>query len=340
VPEAAASASGREPVDASVLVPVLNEEEHIERALDAMRAQDFDGRIEFVFIDGGSRDRTRELVERTAREDPRVRVLDNPHRRTPQALNIGLRAARGDYIVRMDAHTLYPDDYVARGVERLRRGDVAWASGVQAPHGIGPRSRQVARALTSPIGTGGATFRHASEDEVETPSGFTGVWRRDTLERHGGWDEGWPINQDSELAARIRKAGGRIVCLPQMTARYIPRSTLKALVRQYARYGHYRAKTTVRHPETLRRSHLVPPALTLAMVAALAAPRVPRAWARRVVALYTVLVLGESARLARGGPLREAVALPIIFAAMHVAWGVGFISGLVRFASGRAAVRS
>jgi glycosyltransferase involved in cell wall biosynthesis len=321
-----------------VLVPVLDEEEHIEKALSAMQDQRFDGRIEFLFIDGGSRDRTRQLLEEAAAEDERVRVLDNPHRRTPQALNIGLRAASGDHIVRMDAHTLYPDDYIARGVDRLCRGDVDWASGVQEPHGIGLRSRQVARALDSPIGTGGAAFRHMSQGEVETPSGFTGVWRREILERHGGWDEGWPINQDSELAARIRKAGGRIVCLPEMTARYIPRGSFKALARQYLRYGHYRAKTSARHPETVRRSHLLPPALVVTLLGASIGPRALRIPARAVVLMYVLTVVGESARLGRHDSLRESLALPAIFAAMHISWGVGFIAGCFRFGARPAAV--
>ena len=322
---------GEARVDASVLVPVLDEEEHIERALAAMQAQRFEGGIEFLFIDGGSGDRTREILAEAASHDPRVRVLDNPHRRTPQALNIGLRAARGDHVVRMDGHTLYPVDYVARGVERLRGGDVEWASGMQAPHGVGRRSRQVARALGSPIGTGGAAFRHLPESEVETTSGFTGVWRRETLERHGGWDESWPINEDSELAARIRKAGGRIVCLPEMTAQYIPRGSFKALVRQYARYGHYRAKTSARHPETLRRSHLLPPALALVLAAAMLGPRTLRAPARAAMLLYVLMLIGESARLSRGGSPDEALALPAIFATMHLSWGVGFLSGVARF---------
>ena len=111
-------------VDVSVLVPVLNEEAHIRAAADAMLAQRFNGRIEFLFIDGGSRDRSRAILTEAAARDPRVRVLDNPARRTPQALNIGLRAARGTYVARMDAHTHYPPHYLAMGAERLARGDV------------------------------------------------------------------------------------------------------------------------------------------------------------------------------------------------------------------------
>ena len=100
-------------------------------------------------------------------------------------------------------------------------------------------------------------------------SGFTGIWLRSTLETHGGWDEGWPQNQDAELAARIRDAGGRIVCVPEMAAEYVPRDSLKALARQYFRYGLYRAKTSGRHPESMAASHLLPPAVAACLAGAL-----------------------------------------------------------------------
>jgi len=318
-------------VDASVLVPVLDEEEYIHEALAAMRAQEFDGTLEFLFLDGGSKDRTREILEEAAAEDGRFRVLDNPGRRTPNALNVGLRNARGEYIVRMDAHTLYPGDYVAHGVERVRRGDVAWAAGAAAPYGPGRRSRQVALALESKVGTGGSLFRHVWEHEIDIPSGFAGVMHRETLERHGGWDEDWPINQDAELSARIRKGGGRIVCLPEMTAGYIPRNSFRSLARQYLRYGHYRAKTSARHPETVRRSHLLPPALVLTLVGAFVAPRVLRTPARAALALYALALVTEGVRIARRNSPEDALALPAVFATMHVAWGLGMLHGVARF---------
>src|SRR5882757_3663761 len=111
-------------IDASVLIPVLDEESHIRATVAAMRAQEFDGEIEFLFMDGGSSDRTRAILEELAEADPRIRVLDNPGRTTPHALNVGLANARGDFLARMDAHAFYPARYVARGVERLRRGGV------------------------------------------------------------------------------------------------------------------------------------------------------------------------------------------------------------------------
>src|SRR3712207_1734866 len=154
--EARPDTTGGERVDASVLIPVLNEERFIRDTVAAMQAQRFDGSVEFLFMDGRSEDRTKAILEELAQEDDRIRVFDNPGRSSTAGLNVGLRHARGDYIVRMDAHTFYPPDYVAKGVERLRRGDVDWVAGPQVPYGTGTWSRRVARALDTPLGTGGS----------------------------------------------------------------------------------------------------------------------------------------------------------------------------------------
>ena len=318
-------------VTVSVLVPVLDEEAHLERALESMLTQELSGELEVLAIDGGSTDGSRAILERAAAADPRVRVFDNPARRTPNALNIGLRAARGEYVARMDAHTHYPADYLARGIDRLRRGDAAHVSGPQIAEGDGTWSRRVAIALATPLGFGGAKFRRA-EGETEVDSGFTGVWRRETVLEHGGWDEGWPVNQDAELAARIRAAGGRLVCVPEMAARYVPRDSLRALARQYWRYGQYRAKTAQRHPVAMRRSHVLAPGVVLAAAGAVA-PGPQRRLARAGVAAWGTALVATAAREAAAGRAApaDAVALPLVFAAMHLPWGAGFLAGCARF---------
>jgi succinoglycan biosynthesis protein ExoA len=318
-------------VDVSVLTPVLNEEAHIRDAAEAMLAQRFDGEVEFIFVDGRSEDRTVPILRELADRDVRVRVLDNPRRSTPVALNLGLDAARGEFVARMDAHTHYPPDYLARGVERLRRGDVAHVSGPQLPRGVGVWSRRVALALRSRLGTGEAHFRHPSEVEFEVDSGFTGVWRRSTLEEQGGWDEDWHNDQDSELAARIREQGGRIVCLPEMAAEYIPRDSLGALARQYWRYGFYRAKTSGRHPESMRRSHVLPPGLVVALLSAVVLPGPLTRLPRLAAGLYALVLVAAGAGEARPGQRGDAAALPLVLATMHVAWGLGFLAGSLRF---------
>src|SRR3954470_18229247 len=145
-----------ERVDASVLIPVLNEERFIRDTVAAMQAQRFDGSVEFLFMDGRSEDRTKGILEELSQDDGRIRVFDNPGRSSTAGLNVGLRNARGDYIVRMDAHTFYPEDYIQRGVERLRRGDVVWVAGPQVPFGTDKWSRRVALALKTWLGTGGS----------------------------------------------------------------------------------------------------------------------------------------------------------------------------------------
>lgn len=264
----------------SVLVPVLDEAPNIGAAVAAMLAQQVEGRIEVLLADGGSTDGTRELLEELARADPRVIVLENPGGWTPSALNICLGNARGEYVARMDAHTLYPEGYLQAGIERLRVGDTDWVSGPQVAVGQGRVQRAFALALQSRLGRGGSRRWATADDddgepklEWELDSGvFTGVWRREKVLEIGGWDERWLRNQDSEMAARFLERGSRLVCLAPMAARYIPRDSLCALARQYDGYGFYRAATARLHPDTLRRSALLMPMLVSCWGAALAAP--------------------------------------------------------------------
>jgi GT2 family glycosyltransferase len=297
--------------------------------MDAMSAQRFDGTVEFLFVDGGSDDRTREIVAERASEDPRFKLFDNPARRVPNALNVGLRHARGEFVARMDAHTAYPPDYLQIGAERLRRGDVDWVSGPQIATGADGWSGAVALALSLPLGVGGAQFRNPTDREIETDTGFTGLFRRSTLEALGGWDEDWHVNEDGELAARVRQRGGSIVCVPGMAARYYPRASLGALARQYWIYGQFRAKTSRRYPESMRRSHLLPPALTAVAAAAVGGPA--RRAARLAVAGYGALLVAEAARQWRLGHRDEAARLPAVLATMHVTWGAAFLVGCAKF---------
>ena len=314
----------------SVLVPVLDEAPHIETALAMMRGQQVTGGLEILVIDGGSTDGSREIVKRISARDPRIRILDNPAQRIPHALNIGLRAARGRYIARMDAHTRYPEGYLAAGLARLNDGDVEWVSGPALAAGNGRWSRRVSMALHTPMGVGGAGFRRLGpERDVDT--GFTGILRRETLEDLNGWDEEWPVNEDGELAARVRAIGGRIVCLPTMAAQYTPRDSLPSLARQYWRYGQYRAKTCGRHPTSMRRSHVLPPVLALTAAAAVL-PGPHRRLARAGVAAWAVSAVAVAAReVGRGRPPVDSVLLPVVFGVMHLSWGSGFLAGCARF---------
>ncbi len=322
--------ANRAAVDVSVLIPTLNEEAHMDELLEGLQGQEFEGSLEFLFVDGRSTDGTRSILSQASEADPRIHVLDNPRRGIPFALNIGLQHARGKYVARMDAHTLYPRDYIAKGVKRLGRGDVVWVSGAQLPFGTDTWSRIIALALGTRLGIGGAQFRTLKSGEIDVDAGYTGLWLTETLRRNGGWDERWEVNEDGELAARLRAEGGRIVCVPEMAARYIPRNSLGGLARQYWRYGQYRAKTSRVHPESMRRSHVLPPTLILTLCAA-ALPRRWGSWLPRVgVAAYVLLLIGTACSRRSAG-LRYTAALPVALVTMHLAWGLGFLYGCARF---------
>lgn len=315
----------------SVLVPVLDEYPVIDAVVAALQEQTFSGPLEFLLIDGGSTDGTRAVLEKLAARDARFRVLDNFARHIPSALNAGLRQARGEFIARMDAHSLYPPDYLVRGVARLHAGDAAWVTGPALAFGEGRWSRRVALALGTWLGIGGASFRRVPVGEIETDTGFTGVMRRETLEALEGWDELSLVNEDAELAARVRAAGGRIVCLPEMTARYVPRDGIGALASQYFRYGRYRARTSGLHPESMRASHTLAPSLVLTACAAVLGPQRPRRLARALLVAYAAAVVSVSGRAALDGSPRDAAALPVVFTTMHGAWGAGFLAGCAQF---------
>jgi succinoglycan biosynthesis protein ExoA len=333
-----ASSSNDKPaaVDCSVLVPVFNEERYIESSVAAMCRQRFPGDIEFLFADGRSTDRTREMLEAMSREDPRIRVFDNPNRSVSSGLNVALRQARGRWVVRMDAHTEYPDDYIAVGVRRLEKGDTRWVSGPQVPKGSGRVSRAVTLALASKLGRGGSRKwgeeTEKSDEEWELDAGvFAGVWERSTLLEYGGWDERWPRNSDSEMAGRFLERGERLICVSRMGAEYAPRDSLRGLWRQYLAYGEYRVRTAGRHPRTMRASHLLAPAVVVDAAASLLAPRPLRRAARAGALLYAGVLAGAGVRaLPRAQERSDALLVPVALALMHIGHGVGMIVGAAR----------
>lgn len=351
-PSTQGTASGIEPptlapatpqIEVSVLVPVLNEQEHLQASVAAMLAQDLDGTFELLFVDGRSDDRTVAMLTAMQESDPRIRVLDNPHRTTAHALNIGLRAARGRYVARMDAHTEYPTGYLRHGMARLTRGDVDWVTGPQIPCGRGRWSRLVAVALSGGLGRGASDKWQADDADAPTrewnltTSVFTGVWRRDTLDALGGWDPEWPVNQDSEMAARVLARGGRIVCRSDMGAHYVPRNSPARLGRQYWRYGRYRARTFLRHPTSCGPVRLAAAGLPVGLSCALLPGRIGRV-GRWGAALYALAVTGQVTRIRPAA--RDAGPLAAVLVTMHVSWAAGFLASLTRLWPQRTAIRA
>jgi GT2 family glycosyltransferase len=277
-----------------------------------------------------STDRSLEIVQKYAKYYPFIRLLSNPKRIQAAALNIGIRESKGEIIVRMDAHTIYAPDYISQCVNLLETTEAANVGGLQRAIGTNYISNAIAIAITTPFGTGDAYFRYA-EKEMWVDTVYLGAWRKSTLKALGGFNEEWAVNEDYELNYRLRKAGGKILLSPKINCWYYVRPSLKALARQYLRYGFWRAKTLVTYPDSLRWRQLAPPALVISLLLSLSV--LPMKWILGIIAptLYLAANLLASAWTASRRGWKYLPLLPFVFATIHLSWGIGFLVGLFRW---------
>ena len=227
------NANGRPRV--SIVMPCRNEAAYIGPCLDSVLATDYPlDRMEVLVADGRSDDGTREIVERCAAQHPCVRLLDNPARITPAALNTAIRVATGDVIIRMDAHGVYPRDYVPRLVRALEETGADNVGGVviTLPADDTPSARAIALAFSHPLGVGNAYFRIGVAGPRWVDTVPFGCFRRELFDRVGMFDEEMVRNQDDEFNLRLIGHGGRILLLPDVVARYYARRSLGAVARR------------------------------------------------------------------------------------------------------------
>lgn len=322
------------PSPVSVVLATLDEQATLRDCLSSLLAQDYEGPIEILVVDGGSRDATRLIA---AGAGPTVRVIDNPRVTAAAAMNIGCRHADADIIVRADAHSLYAPDYVRQCAEALENPEVAMVGGPMRPVGLTSFGRAVAVVTSSPLGVGPGRFHYATE-RTEVDTVYLGAFHRAVIEAAGGYDEvglQWAA-EDHELNMRIRQRGGRIVLDPAIRSWYFPRQTPGTLWRQYFNYGRGKASTLAKHRRLPTWRPLVPAAMVAgaaATVTVAAASRRPGVAIAPVAGyLATTAALGWRFGADPGvAPHRASLALGIC----HWAYGLGFWAGVGRIVTGR-----
>jgi glycosyltransferase involved in cell wall biosynthesis len=329
-----AEVSGSLPL-VTVVVPARNEERAIRTCLRTLLEQDYPrDRLEILVVDGASEDETRAIVAKAAAgTDVPIRLIENPRRTTPAALNRAIEAARGEFLVRVDGHSAPEPSYVRRVVEGNLEFRADLVGGWVEAIGTTPVGRAVAAALRSPFAMGYAVSWRPPAAAREVVSVPCGSYRLEALRRIGGFDEQQAANQDYEANYRLRREGGRVMLIPTVRLRYLTRPTLRSLARQFLRYGFYKARTMLKHPDSIRPRHVVPPAaMTLVTVllalAWFAAPA--RVALAALAAAYVIAVLAASTVIGRGLG-RNAFLLPLVFATMHTSWAAGNVAGLVRW---------
>ena len=319
----------------SVVMPVLNEERHLEAAVQRILDQDYPGEMDVTLAVGPCRDRTDAVAADLAARFDRVHVVSNPSGSTPAGLNAAIEVSSGEIVVRVDGHAMIPPDYVRTAVEVLERTGADNVGGIMAAEGVGDFERAVAAAMTSRFGVGDASF-HVGGQEGPALTVYLGSFRRSALQRVGGYDESMQRAQDWELNLRIRESGGVVYFTPAMKVTYRPRHSLRALARQYHDYGRWRREVARRHPSTLSVRYLAAPVTVAGIGTGLVVGGVGVVTGYPLLitvglvpaAVYVVGTLIASAIAGlRTGDLAVTTRLPAVFATMHGAWGLGFLRG-------------
>jgi glycosyltransferase involved in cell wall biosynthesis len=318
----------------SLIMPCRDEERFIAGAIESLLPQ-LNASDELIVVDGRSADRTREIVSALASHDSRIRLVDNPERHAAAAMNRGIKAAAGDFIVRVDAHCVYPNEYVQRLVTALDTFQADNVGGTWEITASSPtaKARAIARALAHPFGAGTARFRRTSSQPRWVDTVPFGCFRRSTFDRIGLFREELPANQDDEFNARLLNLGGKVLLLPDLEITYYARGTIADLWRTYFRYGRYKPLALKLGGGAVTLRQFVPGTWIVAMAGTLlwsVLTRSPLPWVV-VWGAYAAAAISVAAHEAwKARSLSFGRWIAVAFLSMHVAYGVGWWSGLRR----------
>ena len=307
----------------SVILPVLNEESHLESAVLSVLSQDYRGPLEIILALGPSRDRTNEIAAKLASQDNRVKLLDSPTGKTAAGLNLALAASKSPVVVRVDGHAQIPSNYISLIVEILNKTGAVNVGGVMAAIGTTAFERAVAGAMRSPLGVGASRF-HTGGEAGEVDTVYLGAFRREALIAIGGFDERFTRAQDWELNFRLRENGGVIYFDPRLHVTYRPRSSVGALAKQYFEYGRWRRVVSRRHSGTINYRYLAPPFALLGFSVSLVLGVLLSSIFFIPALVYLLFVVLASLKISTS--VGEYLLLLVVIPTMHFAWGAGFIS--------------
>jgi glycosyltransferase involved in cell wall biosynthesis len=322
----------------TVLIPCRNEERYIGRCLESVLASDFaKDRLEVLVIDGMSEDGTRRILADYTTRYSWIRLIDNPQRTAPHALNLGIRASTGTVLVRLDAHASYPPHYLSRLVSALEEYGADNVGGVlrTLPGADGPMAGAIAVAMSHPLGVGSSRFRIGTTTPrwVDTVAFF--CVRRELFERVGMFDEELSRDQDGEFNGRVIKRGGRILLVPDVVLEYYARPTLRQTALMFFQYGYFKPLTARKLGRVMTVRQLVPPVFLGAVVSSGLLGTIwpwPRAAFGLIAGSYLLGVGFAAVRTALKQGLGVGLALALVLPVMHLCYGIGYWRGVFDFA--------
>ena len=322
----------------SVIIPCRNEVKYIGQCLDSVLENDYPNNdLEILVTDGMSEDGTREIIKDYSGKHPCIKLLDNQQKITPAALNIGIKYAEGEIIIRMDAHAKYPENYISILVKYINELDCDNVGGLweTLPGGEGIIARSIAVATSSPFGIGNAWYRIGVDQIREVDTVPYGCFKRELFDRIGVFDEELIRNQDDEFNARIKKNNGKIFLIPEIKIKYFARKTICKMTKMFFQFGFFKPLVNIKigKPATLRQ--LVPPLFILYLLSLILILMLkPDIFllALSVLAIYFIIsVLYSLVNAIKHKQLIFAILLPIIFFLIHTSYGFGYFAGLINY---------
>ncbi len=319
----------------SVVMPVRNEEDFIAKSLGSVLLQDYPHELlEIVVADGLSSDGTVKLIGKLATETTiPIKIVANPKKIAPAALNLAIAESRGEIIVRIDGHCEIDPDYISNCVELLTSGKADGVGGPIETIGSGVQAEAIAIAMSSKFGVGGSAFRTVNDREMYTDTVAFPGYTREIIERAGPYNEELVRNQDDEYNYRIRKLGGRILLSPGIRSGYYSRSTFRSLWKQYFQYGYWKVRVLQLHPRQMSLRQFVP----LAFVSSVGVLSVLALFTNSAGLMLGLLILTYLAAnlvasfTAAGRKLHLIPFLTLSFSILHISYGLGSIAGLAAF---------
>ncbi len=255
----------------TIICPIYNEEKYIARCIESIMAQDYPkDDLEVLFMDGMSTDRTREIIASYLPQCPYLRVLDNPQKIVPYAMNKGISEAKGDVIMRMDAHTFYEPNYCSAIVKRLKELNADNVGCVCKTDVLNktPKTLAICEVLSNKFGVGNSTFRTGIESVKEVDTVPFGCWPKRVFEKYGRFDVRLVRNQDIEFSKRIINGGGKIYIIPDTFCTYLARETFRGLAKNNYNNGLWNILTVyyTKQMKSLSLRHFIPLLFVLSLI--------------------------------------------------------------------------
>jgi len=319
----------------SIILPIRNEANFIINSIESILAQDYpQDKIEILIADGMSTDKTLEIIRTYQQNHSNIFLINNPGKIVPTGMNLALRLAKGGIIIRVDGHCIIAPDYICKCVDHLSKNRIDGVGGPMETIGETQLSATIALAMSSPFGVGNSAFRTTTGKTMLVDTIPFPAYTRTIIEMAGLYDEELVRNQDDEYNYRIRELGGKLLLADNVKSKYYSRGSLNKLWKQYFQYGYWKVRILQKHPRQMSLRQFIPPAFVASLLLSwIFALFIPVFWIifASIVGIYLLANLLASFLTAFQKGWQHLFLLLVVFAILHLSYGLGFLAGLVKF---------